>query len=94
MPTLLNNESGAAQKLEASEKILISVGRLVRRKGIAAFIRHSLPAIVRQQQQVVYWVTGEVSDFSLGRKDTIKAEIELAISDTGLQDHVVLLGGV
>ena len=94
MPRLSNIDSSAAQKLEASAKILISVGRLVRRKGITAFIRHSLPAIVRQQPQVVYWVAGEASDFSSGLKGTIKAEIERAISDTGLQDHVVLLGRV
>lgn len=94
IPTLSNIDHESSQKEQVGKKILLSVGRLVRRKGIAAFIRHSLPSIVSKQPQVVYWVAGEASDFASGRQDAIKVEIEQAITDTGLQDHVVLLGRV
>ena len=94
LPTLSNIDHGFRQKDKSGKKILLSVGRLVRRKGIAAFIRHSLPEIVSKQPQVVYWIAGEASDFASGREDTIKTEIEQAITDTGLQNHVELLGRV
>ncbi len=70
----------------SSEKtLLLTVGRLVPRKGVAWFIRHVLPEIVAEQPTVSYVVVGT------GPDNTV---IEKAVNETGLQDSVVLKGAV
>ena len=64
---------------------LLTVGRLVPRKGVAWFIRNVLPTIVEQHPNVFYVVVGVGPD---------QAAIEAAINETGLTNSVILVGSV
>lgn len=60
---------------------LLTLGRLVRRKGVAWFVRE----VVGKLDDVTYLVAGDGQD---------RLEIEKAIEETGLQARVLLLGSV
>ncbi len=64
---------------------LLTVGRLVPRKGVAWFIRHVLPGIVAQHPNVFYVVVGVGPD---------QTAIEAAVNETGLKDSVIVVGSV
>jgi glycosyltransferase involved in cell wall biosynthesis len=66
-------------------KLLLTTGRLVKRKGVEWFVRNALPAIVEHEQKVIYLVVGEGTE-----KDAIAS----AVQETGLQQQVKLLGRV
>ncbi len=73
-------------------RILLAVGRLIRRKGLPEFIRHALPAIVREAPDLLFLVVGAASESSPLKKEGIEAELRQAIAATGMQAHVKLLG--
>jgi phosphatidylinositol alpha-1,6-mannosyltransferase len=64
----------------SGETILLSVGRLVARKGVDYFIREMLPAIVRTKKEVMYLVVGEGSH---------QGSIERSIQERKLDKHVL-----
>lgn len=68
-----------------NDKILLTVGRLVRRKGVAHFVRTVLPGIVDHYPTVRYLVIGEGPD---------RSRIEQAVHKLGLERNVFLLGQV
>jgi len=70
-------------ELPSSTKLLLTVGRLVKRKGVAWFIDAALPALVKQYPELVYLVVGEGQE---------RANIEAAINKHKLERHVRLLG--
>jgi len=74
--------------------VILSAGRLARRKGILEFIENSLPAIVAANPEVLFLVAGDNPVQSLSHKEDIKQLIEQAISRLGLAEHVQLLGRV
>ncbi|MCX6348747.1 MAG: glycosyltransferase family 4 protein [Candidatus Aureabacteria bacterium] len=65
--------------------VLITVGRLVTKKGVDRFIRDILPEIVAAEPRVLYLVVGG---------GPLLAEIDALIAEKGLQDHVLLAGDV
>ena len=67
------------------KKILLTVGRLVRRKGVAWFIREVLPSIVKSDDSIRYVVVGGGAELE---------SINEAIAATKMDAHVVLLGKV
>ncbi len=69
--------------LPDDSQTLLTVGRLVKRKGVAWFIENALPELVRQFPQIIYLVLGEGEQ---------RATIEATIQKAGLADHVRLLG--
>ncbi|HEX7633272.1 MAG TPA: glycosyltransferase family 4 protein [Candidatus Saccharimonadales bacterium] len=72
-------------KLPDDSKILLTVGRLVKRKGVAWFILHVLPGLVERYPKLMYVVVGEGVD---------RPEIEEAINASNMSNHVRLLGRV
>jgi phosphatidylinositol alpha-1,6-mannosyltransferase len=64
-------------------KVLLTVGRLVKRKGVAWFITNVLPGLVEQHPQLVYLVVGEGVE---------RGNIEAAVAHAGLEANVRLLG--
>lgn len=81
-------EHGAIRELldiPADKKILLTVGRLVKRKGVAWFIQNVLPEIVRAHPETVYLVTGEGEE---------RPNIEAAVAKSGMEQQVKLLGRV
>jgi phosphatidylinositol alpha-1,6-mannosyltransferase len=78
----------------AGRKILLYVGRLAKRKGVAEFIRESLPAIAAAIPEACLLVAGENPKGALLHRDDIAGEIQKAAEETGLQSQVRLLGWV
>lgn len=76
-------------------KVLLTVGRLVRRKGVLDFVQECLPELVRRHPDLLYVVVGEDARLSLiHNQEGMRARIESAISDAGLQGHVRLTGSL
>ncbi|HSX30376.1 MAG TPA: glycosyltransferase family 4 protein [Candidatus Saccharimonadales bacterium] len=79
----------AAAGMSAAElsgrQLLLTNGRLVRRKGVLWFIDNVLPKLVADNPRVLYLVSG-------GGKD--REVIQAAISDKAMGDYVRLLGRV
>ncbi len=72
-------------QLPHDSRILLTVGRLIKRKGVAWFISAVMPQLVVRYPNLVYLVVGEGSERPI---------IEEAIAATGLSNHVRLLGRV
>jgi phosphatidyl-myo-inositol dimannoside synthase len=68
--------------LEDGTLIAVTLGRLVRRKGISWFVEHVMPQAPRELR---YLVAGE---------GPMREEIEAAVARAGLADRVLLLGNV
>ncbi|MBI4316997.1 MAG: glycosyltransferase family 4 protein [Chloroflexi bacterium] len=66
-------------------KVVVSVGRLVRRKGISYFVDRALPEIVRRNPDVVYLVVGRGPE---------REETQRLIGVRSLMGHAALLGEV
>lgn len=65
--------------------LLLTTGRLVKRKGVAWFVAHVLPELTKRHKDVLYLVAGEGG---------ARAAIEAAIEKNHMADHVALLGRV
>lgn len=62
------------------KKVLVTTGRLAKRKGVAWFIRNVLP---RLDKEVIYAVAGDGPD---------KTNILSAIAETGMEKRTIMLG--
>lgn len=69
----------------ANKRIVLTVGRLVKRKGVAWFIGNVLPSLVENDPHIVYVVVGGGAGLE---------EVQAAIQTTGLDEHVEVLGRV
>ena len=72
--------------------LLISVGRLLARKGVVEFIRRALPAVVARHPNVLLVVAGSEPRDALLRKRDEQSILQSAITDSGMQSHVLLTG--
>ena len=75
-------------------RILLSVGRLIPRKGLAEFISKSLPDIVASQPDTLLAIIGSEPENALQRGDSITRHISDSIRDHHLEDHVLMIGQV
>ena len=66
-------------------RILLTTGRLVRRKGVTHFVQEALPLLMAKRQDWVYLIAGEGPE---------RRKIEAAVHAGGLSQHVKLLGRV
>ncbi len=66
-------------------KILLTVGRLVQRKGVVWFVREVLPDLVKQQPNVLYLIVGE---------GAMREAIENEIKRMNLNQSAYLLGRI
>jgi phosphatidylinositol alpha-1,6-mannosyltransferase len=71
--------------LPADSQILLTVGRLIERKGVAWFIDNVLPELVKNHPKLIYLVIGEGEH---------RPSIQTAIDNQKLNKHVRLLGKV
>ena len=76
------------------KRIILFVGRLAKRKGITEFIRYSLGRITKEFPDACLVVVGDNPTESLTHRNDTLREIELAISETGLANHVRLVGSL
>lgn len=77
-----------------NNSLLLSVGRLIPRKGIAEFIQYALPDIVSAFPDTVLVIIGDEPADALVSGGPVLAAIRRAIEATGLQDHILLPGRV
>jgi len=68
-----------------NKKILLSIGRLVERKGFHWFVNEVMPKLIEKRKDLLYLIAGD------GKYRSI---IENAIKEKGLQEYVFLLGKV
>lgn len=70
-------------KFSGPQKIILSSGRLVERKGVDWFIKNVLPGIIKQQPETLFLVSGE---------GPWRERIQESIDQSAMNEHVVLLG--
>jgi len=68
-----------------NKKVLLSVGRLVERKGFHWFIQNVVPSLLAKESNFVYLIAGD---------GAFRQRIETTIRQNGLQDHVLMVGVV
>ncbi len=68
-----------------SRKVILSVGRIVERKGFHWFVTNVLPKITIGERDVVFLLAGD---------GPFKGAIEKSILDASMEGHVILLGKV
>lgn len=87
-------EKGAEKILEEirGRKALLSVGRLVKRKGILEFVERVMPELVRKHPEIVFLVVGEDAIDSLIHREKMKEQIARKAQELHLENHVRLLG--
>lgn len=69
--------------IRSSDKIILSVGRLVERKGVHWFVSNVMPQLVKADPSILFLVSGEGDSRGL---------VEQAIRRAKLEDRVRLLG--
>ncbi|MFM7275681.1 MAG: glycosyltransferase, partial [Gammaproteobacteria bacterium] len=72
--------------------LIVSVGRLVRRKGIAEFVGRALPGILQRFPSARFLVIGEDPAAALKREGSESARIRHAAEEAGVQSKVELAG--
>jgi phosphatidylinositol alpha-1,6-mannosyltransferase len=76
----------------AGRPTLLTVGRLIRRKGIKEFIQQTLPRLRERIPNLLYLVVGGEAKASLIHQERIQEELTLAIQQGGHGNTVRLLG--
>jgi phosphatidylinositol alpha-1,6-mannosyltransferase len=83
------------QKYNLDKKaLLLSVGRLSRRKGLLEFVQQALPGIVAKRTDVMLLVVGDAPHDALNAQSQTSEDIRLAAAKSGVEDHVVFLGKI
>lgn len=76
-----------------SRPILLSVGRLTRRKGLAEFVANSLPGILAKCPDAIFVIIGdEASDALNHRTQSERKRILAAANSADVQHHMLFLG--
>lgn len=79
----------------ADKSVLLSVGRLIPRKGLAEFITNTFVKLVEQDPSVHLLIAGSEPRNALNRTEgSVLSKIKSAIEVNNLQDNVTLLGRV
>lgn len=98
LPDIQNREvarSRFRQRLDAADRpLLLVAGRLTQRKGIAEFIRQVLPEVRTRIPNVLLAVIGGEASNALKHSEGVTQEIRRAVSDSGCEQNVILLGAV
>lgn len=81
----MRNLQMAAGEMLRGRKVLLTVGRLIERKGVVHFLTEVMPRILAQRQDICYLIAGEGPQRDL---------IETRIASLHLEKHVALLGRI
>jgi len=77
------------------QRVILSVGRLTRRKGVKEFLENCLPSILKEVPDTCYLVVGEnPKDALIHQKDDVMSELKVLMKSMELENHVRLLGGM
>jgi phosphatidylinositol alpha-1,6-mannosyltransferase len=86
-----------APELEAmvsGRKVVLTVGRLIRRKGVLEFVEGVMPQLCRDRPDVLYLVVGDDAKASLVHHERLRDRIAARVGELGLDSHVRLLGSL
>ena len=90
-----NNNSGFKSNYSLNgKKILLTVGRLVKRKGVAEFIQHALPIIIESNPDVFYIVIGEEAANAVKKDSSVRSQILSCIEFANMENHVLMIDRV
>lgn len=78
----------------AGRRIILYVGRLVRRKGLVEFLGRVMPDLAKTRPEILFLVAGGEPTESLVHHERLVPLLESAIVHHRLSDHVRLLGRV
>ena len=78
--------------LDERTPILLSVGRLTPRKGLAEFVEHALPYVVKELPGCVLVIIGSEPDHALKKNAGETARIMAAATTHGLTKNLLFLG--
>lgn len=87
-------EDGGNRAGYEGRRVLLSVGRLIRRKGLVELVEHVMPRLVREHPDVLLLIVGEDATKSLVHSERMRDRIEAKVAEMGLGEHVKLLGEV
>lgn len=76
----------------ADSPVLLSVGRLTRRKGLREFVTGVLPRIAAARPEVILLIVGDAPRQALSAEPQTQASIQSAADDLGIGKHVRFLG--
>jgi phosphatidylinositol alpha-1,6-mannosyltransferase len=89
--------SGGASELAsltANRKVILTVGRLIQRKGVLQFVEQVMPDLVKRHPDVLYLVVGDDARQSLVHHERLRDRIAGRIDALGLGSHVRLMGSL
>lgn len=87
------SESAGLAEACSGRRVLLTVGRLVRRKGVLDFVENCMPVLGKRHPELLYLVVGEDAGQSLiHNQEGMRNKIEAAVSSAGLEGQVRLLG--
>lgn len=82
----------ASHPAASGRPLLLSVGRLLARKGIAEFVRKVLPAIVERHPDVLLVVAGGEAGDALSAHGDEARRLDEAVNEFSMVDHVLRTG--
>lgn len=87
-------DHGAEELIEQLEgrKVILTVGRLIRRKGVLEFVQHVMPEVSKACPEAMFLVVGDDAKKSLVHAERMKDRIQAEVDRLGLGNHVRLLG--
>lgn len=93
LAALTNKDVSFRKKLSlGNRRILLSVGRIIRRKGLLEFIERCMPELIRLFPDLTLIVIGAEPRQAINREPKLVQEIKAAVSRHGLAENVLLLG--
>lgn len=93
LPRGLPDSTGFIERHGLSgRRLLLSVGRIIPRKGLAEFVTHALPAVVSRVPGCRLVVIGGEAGQALKKSGGGVDAVRLAAEQAGMREHVVLLG--
>jgi len=78
----------------SDQHVILSVGRLAKRKGILEFVRYAMPIITHAVPDTVFVLAGGNPTDALAHKEDMHSLIEAEVAKQGLETHVRLMGRV
>lgn len=85
---VFRSEQGLGQR-----PVLLSVGRLTRRKGLVEFLENTFPRVVERYPDVILMVIGaDANDALHGGSAPVRAQLELAAERMGVASNVKFIG--
>lgn len=99
LPAFSNNDISVGNDLRSRYQlgkgpVLLTAGRVIRRKGIGEFVDEVLPSLCMSFPDLRYVVVGEDATESLAHPERLLAQIKARVTARGLADHVRFPGRV